>query len=51
MNEAFKTLHQNTLNVQRSVQETRHQANADMLERTGNIEEARRLATYWKENA
>lgn len=24
MNEAFKTLHSNTLNVQRSVQETRH---------------------------
>ena len=50
MNEAFKTLHQNTLNVQRSVQETRHQTNADMLERTGNIEEARKLAEYWKES-
>ena len=51
MNEAFKTLHSNTLNVQRSVQETRHQTNADMLERTGNIEEARKLAEYWKENS
>lgn len=50
MNEAFKTLHSNTLNIQRSVQETRHQTNADMLERTGNIEEARKLAEYWKEN-
>ena len=51
MNEAFKTLHSNTLNIQRSVQETRHQTNADMLERTGNIEEARKLAEYWKENS
>lgn len=50
MNEAFKTLHQNTLNIQRSVQETRHQTNADMLESTGNIDEARKLAKYWKEN-
>ena len=50
MNEAFKTLHSNTLNIQRSVQETRHQTNADMLERTGNIEEARKLTEYWKEN-
>lgn len=51
MNEAFKTLHSNTLNIQRSVQDTRHQTNADMLERTGNIEEARKLAEYWKENS
>ena len=51
MNEAFKTLHSNTLNIQRAVQETRHQTNADMLERTGNIEEARKLAEYWKENS
>ena len=51
MNEAFKTLHSNTLNIQRSVQETRHQTNADMLERTGNIEKARKLAEYWKENS
>lgn len=51
MNEAFKTLHSNTLNIQRSVQETRHQTNADMLERTGNIEEARKLAEYWKESS
>ena len=51
MNEAFKTLHSNTLNIQRSAQETRHQTNADMLERTGNIEEARKLAEYWKENS
>ena len=51
MNEAFKTLHSNTLNIQRSVQDTRNQTNADMLERTGNIEEARKLAQYWKENS
>lgn len=51
MNGAFNTLHQNTLNVQRTVQETRHQTNADMLDRTGNIEEARKLAEWWKENA
>ena len=51
MNEAFKTLHQNTLNTQRSVQESRHQSNAEMLEKAGNIEEARKLAKYWKENS
>ena len=51
IDEVFKTLHQDTLNDQRSVQETRHQINADMFERTGNMEQARKLAEYWKENS
>lgn len=60
LNETFQTLHQSTINANRSIQETQHQVNANRLEyreengeikQYGNVDEARRLAKLWKENA
>lgn len=49
--DAYKTAHQTTLKNQLIVQESTHQANADMLERAGMTGEARKLAKYWSERA